>query len=36
MEQNRQVKTGQVEYFDGPVLSVLAYVTAIEPEPGDD
>ena len=36
MEQNRQVKTGQVEYFDGPVLSVLAYITAIEPEPGDD
>lgn len=32
MTQNRQVKTGQVEYFDGPVLSVLAYITAIEPE----
>jgi len=30
LEQNRQVKTGQLEYFDGPVLSVLAYVTAIE------
>jgi len=34
MEQSRQVKTGQIEYFDGPVLSVLAYVTAIEPESG--
>jgi hypothetical protein len=32
MTQSRQVKTGQVEYFDGPVLSVLAYITAIEPE----
>jgi hypothetical protein len=36
MMQNRQVKTGQVEYFDGPVLSVLAYVTAIEPEAAGD
>ena len=36
MEQNRQVKTGQVEYFDGPVLSVLAYITAIEPETTED
>ena len=35
LEQNRQVKTGQVEYFDGPVLSVLAYITAIEPERGE-
>ena len=31
MEQSRQVRTGQVEYFDGPVLGVLAYVTEIEP-----
>ncbi|MEJ2400971.1 MAG: CsiV family protein [Xanthomonadales bacterium] len=36
LEQNRQVKTGQVEYFDGPVLSVLAYITAIETEPAAD
>ena len=27
--QNRQVKTGRMEYFDGPVISVLAYITAV-------
>lgn len=29
MQQNRQVRSGRIEYFDGPVLSVLAYITAI-------
>lgn len=29
MQQNRQVRSGRMEYFDGPVLSVLAYITAI-------
>ena len=28
--QSRQVKTGRMEYFDGPVLSVLAYITSIK------
>jgi hypothetical protein len=29
MQQSRQVKSGQIEYFDGPVLSVLAYITPV-------
>lgn len=33
--QNRQVKTGRMEYFDGPVIAVLAYITAV-PLPADD
>jgi hypothetical protein len=32
MKQSRQVKTARMEYFDGPVLSVLAYITPIEVE----
>jgi hypothetical protein len=32
MQQSRQVKTGRMEYFDGPVLGVLAFITSIEPE----
>lgn len=31
LQQSRQVKTARMEYFDGPVLSVLAYVSHIEP-----
>jgi hypothetical protein len=30
LQQSRQVKTGRMEYFDGPVLSVLAYITSIK------
>ena len=30
LQQSRQVKTGRMEYFDGPVLSVLAFVTSIQ------
>jgi hypothetical protein len=29
LEQRRQVKTGRMEYFDGPVLGVLAFITDI-------
>ena len=29
LAQRRQVKTGRMEYFDGPVLSVLAFITDI-------
>jgi hypothetical protein len=29
LAQRRQVKTGRMEYFDGPVLGVLAFVTDI-------
>ena len=35
LEQSRQVKTARMEYFDGPVLSVLAYITSIEVEETD-
>lgn len=31
-KQNRQVKTARMEYFDGPVLSVLAYITPVLPD----
>lgn len=27
--QSRQVRSGQMEYFDGPVIAVLAWITAI-------
>lgn len=30
MKQSRQVRTGRMEYFDGPVLGVLVYITSIE------
>jgi len=30
LQQSRQVKTARMEYFDGPVLSVLAYLMAVE------
>lgn len=36
LQQSRQVKTGRMEYFDGPVLSLLAFITAIKVESGDD
>ena len=29
LNQRRQVKTGRMEYFDGPVLGVLAFITDI-------
>lgn len=35
LQQSRQVKTGRMEYFDGPVLSVLAFITSIEAEGGE-
>lgn len=35
--QSRQVKTGRMEYFDGPAIAVLAYITPVTlPDPGDD
>jgi hypothetical protein len=30
LQQSRQVKSGRMEYFDGPVLSVLAFITSIK------
>lgn len=30
LQQSRQVKTVRMEYFDGPVLSVLAYIIPVE------
>lgn len=35
LKQRRQVRTGRMEYFDSPVLGVLAYITSIEPETGE-
>ena len=35
LQQSRQVKTGRMEYFDGPVLGVLAFVTSIQVESGE-
>jgi hypothetical protein len=35
LKQSRQVKSGRMEYFDGPVLGVLAFSTSIEIEEGD-
>ena len=32
LKQSRQVKRERLEYFDGPVLGVLAYITAVEIE----
>ena len=32
LRQSRQVKSRRMEYFDGPVLSVLAYITSIAVE----
>lgn len=36
LDQDRQVRTGQVEYFDGPVLSLLARVTTLEAPAASD
>lgn len=38
LKQSRQVKTNRLEYFDSPVLGVLAYISAVETEvkPGDE
>jgi hypothetical protein len=35
LKQSRQVRTGRMEYFDGPVLGVLAWITAVEEESGE-
>ena len=35
LQQSRQVKTRRMEYFDGPVLAVLAFITSIKVETGD-
>lgn len=32
LRQSRQVKTGRVEYFDGPVMGVLAFVVTVDPD----
>jgi hypothetical protein len=32
LQQSRQVKSARMEYFDGPKLSVLAFITAIQVE----
>ncbi|NNK33618.1 MAG: hypothetical protein HKP02_10870 [Xanthomonadales bacterium] len=32
LQQSRQVKTGRMEYFDSPVLGVLAYISIVEPD----
>ena len=36
LKQSRQVKSARMEYFDGPVLGVLAYITSIEIEEAVD
>ena len=33
IHQSRQVQTLELEYFDGPVYSVLAYITRVESDP---
>jgi hypothetical protein len=35
LQQSRQVKTKRMEYFDGPVLSVLAFITSIQVDSAD-
>jgi len=35
LHQSRQVKTGRMEYFDGPVMSALAFITSVQVD-GDD
>ena len=35
LQQSRQVKSARMEYFDGPVLSVLAFITAIQLDSAD-
>jgi len=33
LEQSRPIRTGRMEYFDGPVLGVLAWVSNVSDEP---
>ncbi len=35
LQQSRQVKTERMEYFDGPMLGVLAFITAIKVDTGE-
>ena len=35
LQQSRQVKTRRMEYFDGPVLGVLAFITSVQTEDGE-
>ena len=35
LQQSRQVKTARLEYFDGPVLSVLAFISSIQSDSVD-
>jgi hypothetical protein len=32
LKQNRQISTGQMQYFDTPFLGALVYVTSLQPE----
>jgi hypothetical protein len=32
LDQRRQVRSGRMEYFDSPVIGVLAWITPIELE----
>ncbi|MDT8321662.1 MAG: CsiV family protein [Xanthomonadales bacterium] len=32
LQQSRQIKTGKMSYFDGPVFGLLAYLTSVETE----
>jgi hypothetical protein len=36
LKQSRQVKSARMEYFDGPVLGVLAYITTVDIEESPD
>jgi len=36
LKQSRQVKSARMEYFDGPVLGVLAYISTVEIEESPD
>jgi len=36
LEQSRPIRTGRMEYFDGPVLGVLAWVTEVAATPASD
>jgi len=35
LKQSRQVRTGHLEYFDGPFLGVLAWITQVEEDSGE-
>lgn len=35
LKQSRQVRSGRMEYFDGPVLGVLAWITEVKGENGE-